>query len=176
MIKEESEQRGTECAPQCHVWSCICFVSAGGDRVSDSCCFACPSWHSKNLFLFVCLSTLCWRETFWWPPARVTCVSKSAALSWRDHQTLYDFSFIWVKSIFVQLLIRCQWWTLFFLSLVCFCGFLSIPEKFLCMSLNNRHTSIYFADISVVTKESIAPSTQLFSSGPTFLSEWKSNL
>ncbi len=147
MIKEESEQRGTECAPQCHVWSCICYVSAGGgDRVSDSCCFAMSQLTQLNIsFLFVYLSTLCWRETFWWPPARVTWVSKSETLSWRDHQTLYDFSFIWVKSIFVQSLIRCQWWTLFyFLCLVCFCGFLSIREKFLCMTLNNRHTSHLF--------------------------------
>lgn len=32
----------------------------------------------------------------------------------------------------------------FFLSLVCFCGFLSITEKLLCMSLNNRPTSHLF--------------------------------
>lgn len=59
MIKEESEQRRTECTPQCHVWSCLCLVSAGGTGLVILAALHVPADTAKNHFLFVYLAILC---------------------------------------------------------------------------------------------------------------------
>ncbi len=143
MIKEESEQRGTECAPQCHVWSCICYVSAGGERVSDSCCFVCPSWHSKtSLFICVFIHIMLTGNLLVTSRKSHVGFQVSSFQLKRPPDTLWFLFYLGEEhfcSVIEQMVNA-----FYFLSLVCFCGFLSIPEKFLCMTLNNRHTSHLF--------------------------------
>lgn len=63
MIKVEFKKRGTECAPECLVWSCLCFFSAGvqGHWFLLLCMFQLIQQNR----LFICVfSHIMWTGTF----------------------------------------------------------------------------------------------------------------
>ncbi len=127
----------------CLVMSLLGFQQ-GGTGLVILCCFACPSWHSKKS-LFICVFSHIMLTGNLLVTSRNSHVGFQVSSSQlkRPPDALLFICYLG-EECFCSHIDQMPMVNAFFLSLVCFCGFLSITEKFLCMSLNNRPTSHLF--------------------------------